>query len=92
MQDSHSPHSDGAGCAAYRPLLDDVVAEEVDAVTVARVEAHLSRCADCRRALASARAYRRAMRRVGVAERASDALRGRAVQIAHDTRDLRGGQ
>ncbi len=67
-----------------------MVADEADAVSVARVEAHAARCAGCRFALAQARAYRRALRRAGRNERAPASLRERAVSLLHETRDPRG--
>lgn len=83
-------HDDAASCAAYRPVLDDLVAGEVDAVTQARVEAHLATCAACRFALAQARAYRRMTLRAGHGERASPALRDRALELMRDVRNPRG--
>lgn len=90
MQDTLPPTDPTAGCAAIRAHVDDVVAQEADAVTVARVEAHAARCAECRHVLAAARAYRRAMRRVGASERAPSAVRERAITLMHETRDSRG--
>ncbi len=77
-------------CAAIRALVDDVVAGEADALSVARVEAHASTCSGCRFAMAQARAYRRAMRRVGRSERAPGELRQRALDLLHETREPRG--
>jgi anti-sigma factor (TIGR02949 family) len=90
MQDTLPLNDLGADCAAIRALVDDVVAQEADAVTVARVEAHAARCAGCRFTLAAARAYRRALRRVGASERAPSELRDRVLGLLHETRDPRG--
>lgn len=90
MQDTLSLNDPAADCAAIRALVDDVVAQEADAVTVARVEAHAARCAACRFALAAARAYRRAMRRVGASERAPQGLRDRVLDLLYETRETRG--
>ena len=84
------PPNRNADCAAILALVDDVVAQEADAVSVARVDAHAAHCARCRRALAAARAYRRAMRRVGASERAPDSLRERVLGHLHETREQRG--
>ncbi len=85
------PLADGdADCAAIRLVLDDVVAGEADALTLARVEAHVAKCSGCRFAEAQARAYRRTMRRVGQAERASASLRERALELMRAPRDSRG--
>lgn len=89
MQDTLPLNDPGADCAAIRALVDDVVAQEADAVTVARVEAHTARCASCRFAMAAARAYRRAMRRVGASERAPQGLRDRVLGLLHETRGPR---
>lgn len=90
MHDTLPQNDRGADCAAIRLVIDDVVAHEADAVTVARVETHATRCPSCRFALAAARAYRRAMRRVGASERAPQGLRDRALGLMHETRDPRG--
>jgi hypothetical protein len=90
MQDRSPLPEPTADCAAIRALIDDVVADEADTVSVARVEAHAARCASCRFALAHSRAYRRAMRRVGRNERAPGGLRERALGLLHETRDPRG--
>ncbi|WKW13081.1 zf-HC2 domain-containing protein [Pseudogemmatithrix spongiicola] len=90
MQDTLPPTDPTADCTAIRAHVDDVVAQEADAVTVARVEAHAARCAACRHVMAAARAYRRAMRRVGASERAPATLRERAITLMHETRDPRG--
>lgn len=74
-------------CAAFRSQLDDLTAEEADAMTAARADAHAAGCAACRHALASARAYRRAMRRLGDTTRAPSSLRARAQEVL---RELRG--
>lgn len=73
-------------CAEYRRVLDDVVADEVDAVSLVRAEAHMARCEDCRFALAQARSYRRMMRRVGQGARAPSSLRDRAVALIRGPR------
>ncbi|HRN54025.1 MAG TPA: hypothetical protein PK788_11045, partial [Gemmatimonadaceae bacterium] len=84
------PHNAGrADCAPIRLLIDDVVAQEADAVSVARVDAHTARCAACRDALAAARAYRRAMRRVAAAERAPQELRARLQGLLQQAQDPR---
>jgi anti-sigma factor (TIGR02949 family) len=90
MHDTLPQNDRGADCAAIRLVIDDVAAHEADAVTVARVDAHAARCPSCRFALAAARAYRRAMRRVGASERAPQGLRERALGLLHETRDPRG--
>lgn len=90
MQDKLPPHELSGDCAEIRAHVDDVVAQEADAVTVARVEAHAARCPSCRLALAAARAYRRAMRRLGVSERAPSTLHTRVLGLMHETRDQRG--
>ncbi len=90
MLDRSPQHEASGDCAAIRALIDDVVADEADTVSVARVEAHAARCAACRFALAHARAYRRAMRRVGRNERAPATLRDRALGLLHETRESRG--
>jgi anti-sigma factor (TIGR02949 family) len=90
MQDTLPPHEPHSGCAEIRAHVDDVVAGEADAVTVARVETHAARCPGCRLTLAAARAFRRTMRRVGASERAPDALRGRVLDLMQETRDSRG--
>ena len=87
MIDSLPALDDTVSCAAYRRVLDDIVADEVDAADLARAEAHLARCADCRFAFAQARAYRRMMRRVGQGVRAPGALRNRAVDLSREPRD-----
>lgn len=84
MHDTLHPIPADSSCASFRRLLDDLVAEEADAVTVARVEAHAAECVGCRMALAAARAYRRAMRRVGNATRASAALRDRVLGLLRE--------
>lgn len=76
-------------CAAFRSQLDDLTAEEADAMTAARADAHAARCAACRHALASARAYRRAMRRLGETTRASGSLRSRAHDVLREVRGSR---
>jgi anti-sigma factor (TIGR02949 family) len=90
MQDTLPPHEHSGDCAEIRAHVDDVVAQEADAVTVARVEAHAARCASCRRVLAASRAYRRAMRRIGAAERAPSTLHARVLGIMQETREPRG--
>lgn len=90
MQDTLPLKDPEADCAAIRAHVDDVVAMEADAVTVARVDAHAARCAACRRVIAAARAYRRALRRVGASERAPATLRHRAIDLMHETRESRG--
>ena len=91
MTQASSPQPEAKrDCAAILALVDDVVAMDADAVSVARVEAHAAHCAACRFALASARAYRRAMRRVGSSERAPQRLRERALDLLHETREPRG--
>jgi len=85
-KDSLPPMDDSWTCAAYRRVLDDVVADEVDAVTLARFEAHLAVCPECRFALAQARTYRRLMRRVGTGMRAPSSLRDRAVELMRTPR------
>lgn len=90
MQDTLPRNDAGADCAAIRALVDDVVSGEADAVSVARVDAHAAQCPPCRFALAHARAFRRAMRRVGQSERAPQSLRQRAIGLLHETRDSRG--
>lgn len=90
MHDSLPLNDPGADCADIRTLVDDVVAAEADAVTVARVETHAARCAACRFALAAARAYRRAMRRVGASVRAPQGLRDHVHGLLHETREPRG--
>lgn len=87
MNDSHLPDHDSTACTAFRAVLDDLVADESDAVTMARADAHVATCAACRLALASARAYRRRMRRAGDADQAPTALAARARQIAQQVRD-----
>jgi anti-sigma factor RsiW len=86
MHDQIPPNLSTAHCATIRALIDDVVAGASDATLVSRVEAHVSTCPPCRVALAAARAYQRAMRRVGRAVRASQALRQRAVNLLRDVR------
>jgi len=76
----------GADCAAIHLALDDVVAGEADALTLARVEAHVANCPRCRFAQAQARAYRRAMRRVAQTERAPSTLRDRALELVRESR------
>ena len=90
MQDTLPPHEPSGECAEIRAHVDDVVAQEADAVTVARVETHAARCPACRRALAASRAYRRAMRRVGASERAPSTLHTRVLGLMQETRDPRG--
>lgn len=90
MQDTIPLNDASADCAPIRLLIDDVVAQEADAVSVARVDAHAARCAACRHALAAARAYRRAMRRVGASERAPQELRERMQGLLQQERDPRG--
>lgn len=90
MQDRLPLTDSEADCAEIRAHVDDVVAMEADAVTMARVDAHASRCAACRHVLAAARAYRRALRRVGASERAPATLRHRVLDLMHETRDPRG--
>lgn len=75
------PMADNPSCDAYLSVLDDVVADEVDTVTLARFESHLAGCPNCRFALAQARTYRRLMRRVGAGMRAPSSLRERAVDL-----------
>jgi predicted anti-sigma-YlaC factor YlaD len=70
-----------ASCAAYRRVLDDIVADEVAGAALAQTEAHLARCAVCRFALAQARTYRRMMRRVGQGMRAPNSLRDRVLGL-----------
>jgi predicted anti-sigma-YlaC factor YlaD len=87
MNDSHLPDHDASPCSAFRLLLDDLVADEVDAVTSARAEAHSATCAACRLALATARAYRRRMRRAGEDTPAPATLKSRAAALAQQARD-----
>lgn len=68
-------------CAAVQNVLDNLITDEADALTVARVESHAAHCPPCRHALTAARAYRRTMRRVGGCERAAPALRSRVVEL-----------
>jgi hypothetical protein len=89
MHDSQPPHDLGTPCTAFRAFFDDIAAEATDAVTVARVEAHAEHCPPCRFALATARAYRHAMRRVGTAVRASDRLRERVLDSLREVRGSR---
>jgi hypothetical protein len=89
MQDSLPQHDNRLPCAEFRALLDDIAADHSDAVTCARVQAHALACPPCRMALAAARAYRRAMRRVGEACRATDAMRVRALELLRDVRGSR---
>lgn len=84
--DSLPTLDDKLSCETYRRVLDDLVADEVDAVSLARAEAHLARCEDCRFALAQARSYRRMMRRVGQGMRAPGSLRDRAVDLMRKPR------
>ncbi len=74
-------------CASLRALCGDVAAGEADAMTLMQVDAHVTGCADCRLALASERAYRRAMRRASGSERASDALRDRVFDLHREVRE-----
>lgn len=89
MHDTLHQPPPASSCAGFRSHLDDVVAEEADAVTLARVEAHAAVCVGCRMALAAARAYRRAMRRVGEAARASATLRERVLGTLREVRGSR---
>lgn len=89
MHHSLPPSDPSTPCASFRACFDDIVAEASDAVTVARVEAHAQLCPPCRFALAAARAYRRAMRRVGTAVRASDELRERVLESLREVRGSR---
>jgi hypothetical protein len=73
----------------FRAFFDDIAAEATDAVTVARAEAHAEHCPPCRFALATARAYRLAMQRVGTAVRASDRLRERVLESLREVRGSR---
>ncbi len=84
-------HDPEAPCAAYAALAGDIAADAVDAVTVARVEAHAAACERCRNALDAALRYQRAMRRVGANARVSDALRERVLGILRDERESRSG-
>jgi hypothetical protein len=84
--DSPLPQDHAQSCAEYRRVLDDVVAEEVDAALLVRAEAHMARCEDCRFRLAQARSYRRMMRRVGQGVRAPSSLRDRAVALIRGPR------
>lgn len=88
MHDSQPSHDRGP-CQAFRAFFDDIAAEASDAVTVARLEAHAEHCPPCRFALATAQAYRRAMRRVGTAVRASDRLRERVLDSLREVRGSR---
>ncbi len=89
MHDSQPPNDLGSPCTDFRAFFDDIAAEASDAVTVARVESHAEHCPPCRFALATARAYRRAMRRVGTATRASDRLRERVLDSLREVRGSR---
>lgn len=74
-------------CHAYRTLIGDLVGDELDLALATRIERHAAQCAACRRTLASARALRRTLLRVGRGERARAALRDRVITIR---RTLRG--
>ncbi|MBX3132104.1 MAG: zf-HC2 domain-containing protein [Gemmatimonadaceae bacterium] len=87
MNDTPPPHHDTTPCSAVRAVLGDFVADETDALTSARVEAHAAACVACALALESARSYRRRMRRLGDAEPASAALRAQAALLAQQARD-----
>ena len=89
MNPLHPDIASVAPCATHRAQFDGIAAEESDAMTLARVEAHAVACAACRLALAAARAYRRAMRRVGDAVRAPGALRQRALGVLRQVRGSR---
>jgi len=73
-------------CPVFHALFDDVVANAADALTVARVESHTQECRPCRLAMGTARAYRRAMQRVGTAARASSPLRARVLDSLRGVR------
>jgi len=89
MNQPHPQKASDTPCAAYRALFDDIAADESDAMTLARVESHAAGCATCRFALAAARAYRRAMRRMGDAVCASGSLRDRALGVLREVRGSR---
>ena len=89
MHQPSAPHDSSSPCTSFRALFDDIAAEATDAVTVARVESHAEECPPCRFALATARAYRQAMRRVGTAVRASDRLRERVLDSLREVRGSR---
>lgn len=89
MQDTRPPTDPIFPCAAFAAMLDDVVTAQTDAVSMARAEAHAALCPPCRIALTAARAYRRTMLRVGVAVRASAALRDRAFGLLREVRGSR---
>jgi hypothetical protein len=89
MQDTLPRHDNRSPCAEFRALLDDIAADHTDAVTSARAEAHATHCPPCRMALAAARAYRRTMRRVGDAFRATDSMRTRALELLREVRGSR---
>jgi anti-sigma factor (TIGR02949 family) len=76
-------------CAAYLACLDAVASGEADAVTSARTGGHIAECGQCRSALAAARGYRRAMRRVGEADTAPDGLRDRVMGLLRGVRGSR---
>ncbi len=89
MHLSSPRHDPSSPCTLFRAFFDDIAAEATDAVTVARVEAHAEHCPPCRFALASVRAYRLAMHRVGTAARASDRLRERVLDSMREVRGSR---
>lgn len=86
MIDSLPPLEDRQPCAAYRHLLDDLVAEEMDTAPLARVVAHVAHCTDCHFAVEQARTYRRTMQRVGAGLRAPASLRDRVVALLRESR------
>jgi hypothetical protein len=89
MQDSLPSNPVDAPCASFRANLDDLVSDEADALTHARAAAHVAACTPCRLALTAARAYRRALRRLGAAARAPETLRHRALGILREVRGSR---
>lgn len=89
MQKTLPRHDNRTPCAEFRALLDDIAADHSDTVTCARAEQHAQACPPCRMALAAARAYRRTMRRVGDACRATGALRTRALELLREDRGSR---
>lgn len=84
-----SPTRTDDDCASCREAIAAVVAGDADCLTAALVDAHVAGCASCRGALATARAYRRMMRRLGDSTRAPSALRGRVTEILRGARGSR---
>lgn len=83
-----TPHTDppSEGCTAFVTALDAVVDGAADVLTVARTEAHAASCAGCARRLATARAYRERMHRVGETPEAPTTLRERVRLILQAVR------